>query len=118
MTSNNNLERSATRRWPHRGRPLNRIVRTHEMAAWLIIIFISAGVGLICAWRLSGRVGLACAGVVPLLGVLTWVLYLADQPSPGGGASMWPIAFVFAGAVAGCIGIGTYVGARKLFGAL
>jgi hypothetical protein len=86
------------------------------VAAWLILIVGSAAVGLLCAWRLSGRFGLICAGAVPWLGVLGWLLYLDYfVPYQGGGASMWPIALLFAGTVAVVVGAASYLFVQKLF---
>jgi putative exporter of polyketide antibiotics len=85
------------------------------MAAWLTIIISSLIVGVVCAWRLTGRWGLICSGTVPWLGVLTWLLYLEQQPYRGGGASMWLIAQVFAGTVAAVVGVAAYLATRRAF---
>jgi hypothetical protein len=88
------------------------------MTAWLIIVIGSALAGAICALRLTGRIGLMFAAGVPVMGVLAWLLYLSDQPYGGGGASMWPIAVLFAGTVAATSGLVAYLGTRKLLGAV
>jgi len=85
------------------------------MTEWLAIILLSAIVGAACAWRLSGRTGLVCSGAVPWLGVALWIAYLEQQPYRGGGASMWLIALLWAGAVAAAVGIAAYLGINKLF---
>jgi hypothetical protein len=85
------------------------------MAAWLTIIVLSALAGGVCAWRLNGRWGLFCSGAVPWCGVLAWLLYLEQQPYRGGGASIWPIAQLFAGTVAAVVGIAAYLAVHKLF---
>jgi len=85
------------------------------MEAWLSIITLSAVVGAACAWRLSGRWGLVCAGTLPWLGLLAWLLYLEQQPYRGGGASMWLVAQAFAGTVAAVVGIATYLVTNRFF---
>jgi hypothetical protein len=86
------------------------------VTAWLTLIVASALVGLASAYLWSGRVGLVIAGAVPWLGMLVWLLYNEYfVPYAGGGASMWPIAQLFAGTVAAAIGIASYVAVRRLF---
>lgn len=86
------------------------------MAAWLILIALSAIAGLGCAWAFGGRLGLIASGAVPWLGMLTWLLYNEYfVPYQGGGASMWPIAQLFGGTVAAVVGMTSYVFVRRLF---
>ena len=86
------------------------------MTAWIILIVASAVVGLLVALKLSGAVGVVTAGLVPWLGMLAWLLYNEYfVPYRGGGASMWPIAQLFAGTVAAGIGIASYSVGRRLF---
>ena len=86
------------------------------MTSWLIIVAASVVVGVASAWLLSGRGGLIVAGAVPWLGMLAWLLYHEYfVPYSGGGASMWPIAQLFAGTVAAVVGMVTYSFVRRLF---
>jgi hypothetical protein len=75
----------------------------------LPVVILSAIVGLLCAWLLSGHSGIFFSGAVPWFGMLAWLLHNAYFVSyQGGGASMWPIAQLFAGTVAAASGIGSY----------
>lgn len=86
------------------------------MTAWIILIVASAVVGGVVALALSGTAGVLAAGLIPWLGMLAWLLYNEYfVPYRGGGASMWPIAQLFAGTVAAAIGVASYSFARRLF---
>jgi hypothetical protein len=79
------------------------------MIIWLYITILSAFTGLICSVFLKGRIGVICSGVIPWLGLLAWLLYQEYfVPYKGGGASMWPVAQLFAGTIAAAIGIIAY----------
>jgi hypothetical protein len=83
---------------------------------WIILIVASAIVGMVAALALNGTVGVLAAALIPWLGMLAWLLYNEYfVPYRGGGASMWPIAQLFAGTVAALIGIASYFFARRLF---
>lgn len=80
-----------------------------DMIIWLYITILSAFTGLICSVFLKGRIGVICSGVIPWLGLLAWLLYQEYfVPYKGGGASMWPVAQLFAGTIAAAIGIISY----------
>lgn len=79
------------------------------MIIWLYIIILSAAAGLICSVFLKRRIGVICSGVIPWLSLLAWLLYQEYfVPYKGGGASMWPIAQLFAGTIAAAIGVTAY----------
>lgn len=79
------------------------------MIIWLYIIILSAITGFICSVFLKGKIGAICSGAIPWLGLLTSLLYQEYfVPYKGGGASMWPIAQLFAGTIAAAIGITVY----------
>jgi len=81
-----------------------------------MIIVLSAAAGAVSAWVLAGRVALVASAAVPWLGVLGWLLYLEYfVPYSGGGASMWPVALLFAGTVAAVGGIATCAWLRRIF---
>ena len=76
---------------------------------WLSILVPSAIIGIICACFIKGRLGIILAVALPwfgLLGVLLYYDYLV--PYHSGGASMWPIAQLFAGTISAGTGIGAY----------
>ena len=78
------------------------------MLAWILIVGLSALVGVICGRYLRGRLGGFLSAAIPWFGLLAWLLideYLL--PYRGGGASMWPIAQLFAGTVAALVGYGS-----------
>ena len=80
---------------------------------WLSILIPSAIVGLICGYFIKHRRGVVLAGAIPWLGLLVYLLYNEYfVPYQGGGASMWPIAQLFAGTIAAVTGIGAYSLAR------
>ncbi len=92
-----------------RGSRLNSNVRPH-MEEWLTIITGSALIGALSAVLLSGRTAAWVSGGLPWLAFLTWVLYqeYAVPPPEYGGASMWPVAVLWAGTIAAAVGWGTY----------
>jgi len=80
------------------------------MSTWLSILVPSAIIGLIVGYFSKGRFGSMLAGAIPWFGLLAFLLYheyviLPNQGHPGG-ASMWPIAQLFAGTIAALSGIG------------
>ena len=90
---------------PSIGRATSKLEST-KLAVWLILIVLSAIAGAACAWALNGSFGLFASGAVPWLGMLGWLLYNEYfVPYHGGGASMWPIAQLFAGTVAAAVGM-------------
>jgi putative exporter of polyketide antibiotics len=85
------------------------------MAQWLTIIGLSALVGFLCAHKLHGAWGGVAAGAIPWFGLLGWLLYNEYfVPYQGGGASMWPVAQLFAGTVAAIVGVASYALAQRL----
>ncbi len=53
----------------------------------------------------NGRKAILLGAALPWLGVLAWLLYNEYfVPYQGGGASMWPIALIFAGSIAAAVG--------------
>ena len=85
-------------------------------SVWLTIIVVSAVAGGATALLSGGRRGLIISGAVPWLGVLAWFVYLADASEKGGGgAPVWLVAQLWAWTIATVIGIGAYIGCRKLF---
>jgi len=86
------------------------------MSTWLQILIPSAVTGLIYSFYLKKRVGIILAGAVPWFGLLVALLYQEYFVSyQGGGASMWPIAQLFAGTAAAFTGIAMYFIGSKLF---
>ena len=76
------------------------------MSVWLALILLSAFAGAICGSILRGRRAIIFGGAVPWAGLLAWLLYNEFfVPYQGGGASMWPIAQLFAGSVAAVVGM-------------
>ncbi len=79
------------------------------MHIWLILISASALTGLLVAIFVKKPWAIYLAGGIPWFGLLAAILYTEYlTPYQGGGASMWPIAQLFGGAVAGASGIVTY----------
>lgn len=77
--------------------------------AWLIILIPSAITGIICSLLIKHRIGIIFAGGIPWTGLLCYLLYNEYfVPYQGGGASMWPIAQMFAGTIAAATGVITY----------
>ena len=76
------------------------------MDIWLILIGASALVGVITALLLNKPWAIYVAGAVPWFSLLAALIYTEYfTPYKGGGASMWPIAQLFGGAVAAAIGV-------------
>lgn len=76
------------------------------MSVWSALILLSALAGGFCGLILRGRRAIIFGGAVPWLGLLAWLLYNEFfVPYQGGGASMWPIAQLFAGSVAAVVGM-------------
>ncbi|RJG03456.1 hypothetical protein D3878_19185 [Noviherbaspirillum sedimenti] len=85
------------------------------MEIWFALIVLSAMAGVACAGILRGRIGLVCSGAVPWVGLLGWLLYNEYfVPYRGGGASMWPVAQLFAGSVAALVGVVSYKVFKRL----
>ncbi len=75
------------------------------MNPWIPIIGLSALTGIVVAFLVNSRWSIVLGAVIPWLGVLGWLLYNEYYvPYQGGGASMWPIALIFAGSVAAALG--------------
>jgi hypothetical protein len=86
------------------------------MILWTVLVIGSALCGVACSIRLSGRSGLVASAVLPWSAVLAWVLYQEFAvPYRGGGASMWLVALLFAGAIAACAGVAAYSLCKRLF---
>lgn len=86
------------------------------MQQWFIIILGSVLSGVLCAWQFEGRRGFLLAGGLPWCALLAWLLYHEYfVPYQSGGASMWPIALLWAGSIATAIGCGTYALLRRAF---
>lgn len=78
------------------------------MILWLTIVILSALVGAISGYSIRSWWAIFVGGAVPWLGLLSMLLY--DEyfvPYSGGGASMWPVAQLFAGTVAAIVGAST-----------
>jgi len=85
------------------------VSKVKALLLWLTIIGLSALTGIIYGLKLKGLRGGVAAGVIPWVGLLAWLLYNEYLvPYQGGGASMWPIAQLFAGTVAATVGIVSY----------
>jgi hypothetical protein len=79
------------------------------MEAWLSIFLLSAVTGFLCSRLLTGSIAWVASALLPWLGMLAWLLYQEYfVPYQGGGASMWPIAQLFAGTVAAGVGLTAY----------
>jgi hypothetical protein len=99
------------------GSPLS-FVRTH-VETWSVLLIGSALIGGLGAWYLRSRRSWLVAIFLPPTLFLAWLLlneYVL--PQGGGGASMWPVAFVIGGtaaALAGCCGflVTRWVKARR-----
>jgi hypothetical protein len=79
------------------------------MEVWLVIVSLSAATGFLCARLFQGTIAWIASGLLPWLGLLASLLYQEYfVPYQGGGASMWPIAQLFAGTVAAVVGLATH----------
>jgi len=75
------------------------------MNPWLVIVLISALVGGISGYMIRRWWTIFVGAGVPWFGLLGVILYYEYfVPYSGGGASMWPIAQLFAGTVAAVVG--------------
>jgi hypothetical protein len=82
---------------------------------WIPIVGLSALAGTVSAFLVNGRKAVFVGAALPWLGVLAWLLYNEYfVPYQGGGASMWPIALIFAGTIAAGIGAAAAGLTRKL----
>jgi hypothetical protein len=89
------------------------------MTQWLTIIVLSVLTGVACAWLAHGRAARLLAAAIPWSGMLAWLLYHEYfVPYAKGGASMWPVALLFAGTVAAAIGFFTCICCQRLFGSV
>ena len=67
---------------------------------WPTLITLSVLAGGICGGLIRGRRAILWGCAVPWLGMLAWLLYNEYLLLHGeGGASMWPVAQLFAGTV-------------------
>jgi hypothetical protein len=80
------------------------------MYLWICLIIYSAVAGLLVAKFSKSNWGLVLAGLIPWLSLLVLLLYYEYcVPYQGGGASMWPVAQLFAGTVAALVGGGVFI---------
>jgi hypothetical protein len=71
-----------------------------------MLISLAALTGGICGWIFQGYRSVILGGAIPWFGLLVWLLYNEYfVPYQGGGASMWPIAQLFAGSVMAVVGV-------------
>ena len=78
------------------------------MNPWLTLTVLSVLAGGISAYLIRSWWAICVGGAVPWLGLLGLLLYYEYfVPYSGGGASMWPIAQLFAGTVAAAVGAST-----------
>lgn len=81
---------------------------------WSCIVIPSAIIGILSGLFIQGKSGVIFAGAIPWLGLLGVLLYHEYcVPYQGGGASMWPIAQLFAGTIMAVVGIGAWSLTRK-----
>jgi hypothetical protein len=84
------------------------------MNTWLSILIPSLITGIICGYFIRHRFGIVAAGAIPWFGLLAVLLYNEYfVPYKGGGASMWPIAQLFAGTIMAAVGITAFKLTRK-----
>ncbi|MBD2094693.1 hypothetical protein H6F90_05955 [Trichocoleus sp. FACHB-591] len=82
---------------------------------WLMLISLAALTGGICGWIFQGYRSIILGGAIPWFGLLAWLLYNEYfVPYQGGGASMWPIAQLFAGSIVAVVGILAAVVVREV----
>ena len=80
------------------------------MYTWLILISVSAFTGFLTAILVNKTWAIYMAGAIPWFGLLAAILYTEyTTPYQGGGASMWPIAQLFGGAIAAAIGVTAFM---------
>jgi len=83
------------------------------MNPWIPIVVLSAMTGAVSALAGKGRTSMIVAAGVPWFGVLVYLLYSEYFAlHQRGGASMWPIAQLFAGTAAALIGLGSAAAVR------
>lgn len=86
------------------------------MGDWTTIIILSTVAGVLCAAFFRGTTAWVASALLPWLGVLAWLLYQEYfVPYRGGGASMWPIAQLFAGTVAAGVGLTAHAAVKEVF---
>jgi hypothetical protein len=69
--------------------------------SWFVLIGLSVLTGGVSALVLRGRAALLTAAILPPAVFLSWLLvHEFVLPYSGGGASMWPVAFIFGGGAA------------------
>ena len=74
--------------------------------AWLLIVLLSASVGVVAGWCLPIGRALLAGALLPWLGMLFFLLFNEYVlPYEDGGASMWPLAQLFAGTAAAVSGL-------------
>ena len=86
------------------------------MTAWITIIGSSAVVGFLLSYIFKKRkvVGVLTAPIIPLLGLLVFLLHQEYcEPYTGGGASLWPVAWIFGGTVGGATSILVFIYNRE-----
>jgi len=84
------------------------------MPAWILLLVPSAGVDVLCAVFIGKKWAIYLAGSISWFGLLIALLYSEYYIDyPGGGASMWSIAQLFAGTIATVIGVAVYKGVQK-----
>ncbi|MBD1863010.1 hypothetical protein [Trichocoleus sp. FACHB-46] len=82
---------------------------------WLMLISLAALTGGICGWIFQGNRSVILGGAIPWFGLLAWLLYNEYfVPYQGGGASMWPIAQLFAGSIVAMVGVLAAVAVREV----
>ena len=75
------------------------------MNAWVPLVGLSVMAGVLSAFLFSGIRAVLAGAALPWFGLLAWLLYNEYfVPYQGGGASMWPIAQIFAGSIAAVVG--------------
>ena len=75
------------------------------MNPWIPLVGLSVLVGILSALFFTGVKAIVIGTAIPWFGVLAWLLYNEYfVPYQGGGASMWPVALMFAGSVAAVVG--------------
>ena len=86
------------------------------MLVWLYIIIPSIIIGAVVAIMSKGRLSFILSAFLPWVGVLCFLLYYEYfVPYQGGGASMWPIALLFAGTIAAIIGVFSCIITKLLY---
>lgn len=75
------------------------------MNPWAPLLALSGVAGVLAAFLFNGGKAIVIGAAIPWFGVLAWLLYSEYfVPYQGGGASMWPIAQLFAGSIAAIVG--------------